>query len=315
MRSAAARSSDERRRASRPRSGSTVASCRPRGPTSPLSTAASSSATGSSRPSGSGAAIRSSSTEHLARLRRSATGLGIVLAADLDDDSRRRDRRPPRRRGAAAGRTGDASVRITVSRGAVRAAGASSRPTRTSHRPSSSRPGRSCRRRPATSSAGSTSSSALSAATPRTRSPPSRRRRRADYVFARLEAERAGADDALFLTVDGFLSEATTANVFLVRGERSRRRPSPARSCPARRARGSSAGASGSGCVPDEGRLTRRRSRGGRRGVPLAAAWPGSCRSTRFDGRPIGDGPPGPWTRRARADREAWIDAVEASRA
>ena len=40
---------------------------------------------------------------------------------------------------------------------------------------------------------------------------------RADYVFARLEARRAGADDALFLTMSGHLSEATTANVFLVR--------------------------------------------------------------------------------------------------
>ena len=37
---------------------------------------------------------------------------------------------------------------------------------------------------------------------------------RADYVHARLEADRAGADDALFLTTDGRLSEGTTANVF-----------------------------------------------------------------------------------------------------
>jgi branched-subunit amino acid aminotransferase/4-amino-4-deoxychorismate lyase len=28
---------------------------------------------------------------------------------------------------------------------------------------------------------------------------------------------------------------------------------------------------------------------------------------TRFDGAPIGDGRPGPWTLRARADREAMI--------
>ncbi|HYN70804.1 MAG TPA: aminotransferase class IV, partial [Candidatus Eisenbacteria bacterium] len=34
---------------------------------------------------------------------------------------------------------------------------------------------------------------------------------RADYVHARLEARRAGADDALFLTIDGHLSEATSA--------------------------------------------------------------------------------------------------------
>src|SRR5206468_13044478 len=36
---------------------------------------------------------------------------------------------------------------------------------------------------------------------------------------ARRSSDLAGADDALFLTVDGFLSEATTANVFLVRGD------------------------------------------------------------------------------------------------
>src|SRR5215213_3274190 len=39
---------------------------------------------------------------------------------------------------------------------------------------------------------------------------------RADYVYARLEAKRACADDALFLTIDGHLSEATSANIFLV---------------------------------------------------------------------------------------------------
>ena len=49
---------------------------------------------------------------------------------------------------------------------------------------------------------------------------------RADYVYARLEATRAGADDALFLTTDGAISEATTANVWLVSG-RTVRTPPP----------------------------------------------------------------------------------------
>jgi hypothetical protein len=40
---------------------------------------------------------------------------------------------------------------------------------------------------------------------------------RADFVYARVEAREAGADDAIFLTIDGFLSEATSANLFLVR--------------------------------------------------------------------------------------------------
>ena len=51
----------------------------------------------------------------------------------------------------------------------------------------------------------------------RTRSSALKTTSRADYVFARLEARRAGAEDALFLTIDGHLSEATTANIFLVR--------------------------------------------------------------------------------------------------
>ncbi len=40
---------------------------------------------------------------------------------------------------------------------------------------------------------------------------------RAEYVYARLEARRAGADDALFMTVDDHVSEGTSANIFLVR--------------------------------------------------------------------------------------------------
>ena len=41
---------------------------------------------------------------------------------------------------------------------------------------------------------------------------------RAESVHAKLEASRRGADDALMLTLDGDLSEATSANLFLVRG-------------------------------------------------------------------------------------------------
>jgi len=42
---------------------------------------------------------------------------------------------------------------------------------------------------------------------------------RADYVYAKLEAERAGVDDALFLTLDGRVSEATSSNVFAIVGD------------------------------------------------------------------------------------------------
>ena len=40
---------------------------------------------------------------------------------------------------------------------------------------------------------------------------------RAGYVYAKLEARRADADDALFVTIDDHLSEATSANIFLIR--------------------------------------------------------------------------------------------------
>jgi branched-chain amino acid aminotransferase len=39
---------------------------------------------------------------------------------------------------------------------------------------------------------------------------------RAEFVYARIEAERRGGDDAVFLTTDGHLAEASTASLFLV---------------------------------------------------------------------------------------------------
>lgn len=135
---------------------------------------------------------------------------------------------------------------------------------------------------------------------------------RADYVYARLEARRAGADDALFLTIDGHLSEATSANLFLVRdGELA----TPDLAC---------------AILPG---TTRSWILGwGRRaGLEVAESWlttrdladadeaflcstvAGILPVTRFEGRPIGSGLPGPWSRRARADREAYIVDGDAS--
>ena len=149
--------------------------------------------------------------EHLDRLRRSAAGLGIDLPPDLEAMLAAAIGTVIDAEGLG-GSSGDASVRITVSRGAFAARGLLPsdehvRPTivvqawpvvpappdhlqRGLHLVSSS-----VRRDPENplSSLKTTS--------------------RADYVFARLEARRAGADDALFLTTDGFISEATTANV------------------------------------------------------------------------------------------------------
>ena len=135
---------------------------------------------------------------------------------------------------------------------------------------------------------------------------------RADYVVARLEARRAGADDALFLTIDGHLSEGTTANVFLVRPARTMgrrswpRRRSTAPSCPARRGRGCSGGRRPSGSAPVEARLTPADLAAADEAF-LSSSVAGILPVTAFEGDPVGDGRPGPWTRRARADREAMI--------
>src|SRR5438093_7654558 len=152
--------------------------------------------------------------EHLDRLRRSATGLDI----ELEDRTGARIAD-----GIAAllaaerldGPGGDASIRITVSRGAIAARGLlpleHATPTIVIQAwPVPPPPEDHIRRglHLVTSSVRRDPSNPLSSL--KTTS-------RADYVFARLEARRAGADDALFLTSDGHLSEATSANVFLVR--------------------------------------------------------------------------------------------------
>lgn len=137
---------------------------------------------------------------------------------------------------------------------------------------------------------------------------------RAEYVYARLEARRAGADDALFLTIDGYLSEGTSANLFLVRhgsGADQDGAPwvelaTPSLACailPGTTRSWLLAWGREVGLRPSEASL-----------VPgdlatadeafLSSSVAGVLPVTRFDGRPIGDGRPGKWTMRARADRE-----------
>ena len=220
---------------------------------------------------------------------RSRPGIAALLAAEGLD-----------------GPDGDASVRITVSRGAVPrprrpAAGRGRRCRR-----SSSRPGRSSRRPPATSSAACTSSPRPSGATRTSPLATLKTTSRAEYVYARLEARRAGADDALFLTIDGHLSEGTTANLFLVRPRPDDGPPelaTPSLDCAilpgTTRSWLLGWARDASGCAPVEARLTPRRPGRGRRGVPVARAWPGSCRSRV----------------RRRADRRRTARAVDAPRA
>lgn len=129
---------------------------------------------------------------------------------------------------------------------------------------------------------------------------------RADYVHARLEARRAGADDALFLTIDGHLSEATSANLFLLRGDEL---ATPDLACailPGTTRSWILAWAGRVGLRPVEGWLTTRELAEADEAF-LCSSVAGILPVTQFEGRPIGLGRPGPVTLRARADREAFI--------
>lgn len=134
---------------------------------------------------------------------------------------------------------------------------------------------------------------------------------RADHVYARLEAERAGADDALVLTLDGRLAEATTANLVLIAGDRL--------ATPTLGA-GILAGTTRSWLLraPEVRRLGLVAVETDCRPADLAAAEEAFlCSSVagivplvEVDGRPIGDGRPGERTLALRAAREAWIEEL-----
>lgn len=249
--------------------------------------------------------------EHVARLRRSAEGLDITLPEGIQ---------PTLEDGIHAllaadgfdGPNGDASIRITVSRGTFRGRGLLPpnemvTPTiaiqawpvpptpldhleRGLHLVASS-----VRRDPLNP-----------LATFKTTS-------RADYVFARLEARRSGADDALFLTMDGHLSEATSSNIFLVRpaapgGDRIEL-ATPSLACailPGTTRSWLLGWAERVGLRPVEGELTTDDLLAADEAF-LSSSVAGVLPVTRFESRPIGQGIPGPWWARAREDREAMI--------
>ncbi len=134
---------------------------------------------------------------------------------------------------------------------------------------------------------------------------------RIDYVYARIEARRAGADDALFLTETGHLSEATTANVFLVRdaADAAIELATPSLACailPGTTRSWLLRWAVDAGLRPVEGWLTPDELAAAREAF-LCSSVAGVLPVTRLNGHPIGDGRPGPWTMRARAEREAFI--------
>jgi branched-chain amino acid aminotransferase len=249
---------------------------------------------------------------HLQRLHRSADGLEIALPDDIDvrlaagiDDLLAAV--------GLGGPDGDASVRITVTRGAYRTRGVLPPhetvpativvqawpvgPTPADHLERGLHLiASSVRRDPQNP-----------LATLKTTS-------RAEYVYARLEARRAGADDALFLTVDDDLSEGTSANIFLVRrasdGVSELATPSLASAIlPGTTRSWLLAWGARVGLRPFEGRL-RRADLAAADEAFLSSSVAGILPVTAFDGAPIGTGAPGQWTRRARNDREAMIGAA-----
>ena len=247
--------------------------------------------------------------EHITRLRGSAAGLDIALPDDLEDvlaigiaDLLVAD--------GLDGPAGDASVRITVSRGAFRSRGllppdeSVAATIAIQAWPVMAPPAGHLERglRLMVSSVRRDPANPL--ATLKTTS-------RADYVYARLEARRAGADDALFLTTDGHLSEGTTANIFLVRkgADDVVELATPSLDCavlPGTTRSWLLAWGARVGLRPVEGRL-RRSDLGSADEAFLSSSVAGVLPITTFDGEAIGDGRPGAWTLRARAEREAMI--------
>lgn len=253
--------------------------------------------------------------EHVVRLRGSAVGLDIAVPDDIGDRLAV---------GIAAllaadgldGPNGDASIRITVTRGAYRGRGLLPpdehvKATMTIQAwPVPPTPADHLERGLHLASSAVRRDPSSPLATLKTTS-------RADYVFARLEARRAGADDALFLTIDGHLSEATSSNLFLVRGGPSGvlDLATPSLECailPGTTRSWLLGWASRVGLQPVEALLGRQDLLAADEAF-VSSSVAGVLPVTRFDGAAIGTGEPGPWTRRARADREAMIrgEAVE----
>ena len=249
-------------------------------------------------------------TEHLARLHQSADGLGIPLPANVD--ARLAD-------GIAtllgaeglAGPEGDATVRLTVSRGATLARGLlPADPAISTTLVIQAWP-----IAPAPSGHLEVGLHVIASAVRRDPQDPLamlKTTSRAEYVYARLEARRAGADDALFMTIDGHLSEGTTANIFIVRvapSDGALELATPSLDCailPGTTRSWLLAWAAPAGLRPYEGRLSRDELAGAAEAF-LSSSVAGILPVTRFEGRPIGDGQPGSWTMRARADRESMI--------
>jgi branched-chain amino acid aminotransferase len=242
--------------------------------------------------------------DHVARLRRSAAGLAIPLPDDVESQLAAGIAELVAAEGLD-GPSGDASIRITVSRGVFFGRGLlppAEHPPATIVIQAWPVP-------PAPKDHLERGLHLISSTVRRDPENPLsalKTTSRADYVFARVEARTAGADDALFLTTDGFVSEATSANIFVVRADEL---ATPALACailPGTTRSWILRWAEAAGLRPEEGFLTTRHLHEADEAF-ISSSVAGILPVTRFDGEPIGEGRPGPWTLRARADREAFI--------
>jgi branched-chain amino acid aminotransferase len=242
--------------------------------------------------------------QHVARLGRSAAGLGFALPDDLEATLAGAIRELLAAE-SLGGPDGDASIRITVSRGPFFGRGLL---------PPDEHPAPTVvvQAWPVPPTPAHHLEVGLHLVASRVRRDPEsplaalKTTSRADFVVARLEAREAGADDALFLTIDGFLSEATSANLFLVRGEEL---ATPALACailPGTTRDWILRWAEGVGLQTIEGWLTTRDLADADEAF-ISSSVAGILPVTRFEDSPIGEGRPGEWTMRARADREAFI--------
>jgi branched-chain amino acid aminotransferase len=133
---------------------------------------------------------------------------------------------------------------------------------------------------------------------------------RAEYVWTKLEADRAGVDDAITLTLDGHVAEATTANLAVIVGDALRTPPL---------ATGALAGTTRDWLLGVDGAAELGLSAGeaafgleellAADEAILCSSVAGILALVEVDGHPIGDGRPGPWARGLRDAREAWIVA------
>ena len=133
---------------------------------------------------------------------------------------------------------------------------------------------------------------------------------RADHVWTKLEADRAGVDEAISLTLDGHVAEATTASLAIVIGD-ALRTPPLATGVLAGTTRDwllGVDGAVGVGLAAGEAAFGLEELLGADEAI-LCSSVAGIVPLVEIDGRSIGDGRPGAWARRLRDAREAWIVA------